>query len=62
MSARLVQEVAGDGVPVALTWRVLGVSRSGLYHALRRPPSARHVADHALVATIAAIHNRSRAT
>lgn len=30
MSARLVQELAGDGVPVALTCRVLGISRSGI--------------------------------
>lgn len=48
MSARLVQELAADGVPVALTCRVLGISRSGLYEALRRPPSARQLADAAL--------------
>ncbi|ADG73711.1 Integrase catalytic region [Cellulomonas flavigena DSM 20109] len=62
MSARLVQELAADGVPVALTCRVLGISRSGLYEALRRPPSARQLADAALSNTIAAIHHRSRAT
>lgn len=62
MSARLVQELAADGVPVTLTCRVLGISRSGLYDAVRRPPSAREVADRALVATITAIHEGSRAT
>jgi transposase InsO family protein len=62
MSARLVQELAADGVPVALTCRVLGISRSGLYDALHRPPNARAVADQALTATITAIHHGSRAT
>jgi transposase InsO family protein len=62
MSARLVQELAADGVPVALTCRVLQISRSGLYEAVRRPPSARQVADQTLTATIAAIHHGSRAT
>ncbi|ASR53910.1 IS3 family transposase [Cellulomonas sp. PSBB021] len=62
MTARLVQELAADGVPVALTCRVLGISRSGLYDAIRRPPSARAVADQALTATIVAIHHGSRAT
>lgn len=45
MSARLVQELADDGVPVALTCRVLGISRSGLYDAMNRPMSPRAVAD-----------------
>lgn len=62
MSARLVQELAADGMPVALTCRVLRISRSGLYEALGRAPSARHVADQALTATIVAIHHGSRAT
>lgn len=62
MSARLVQELAADGVPVALTCRVLGISRSGLYEAIGRAPSARQVADQALAATIAAIYQGSRAT
>ena len=62
MSARLVQELAVDGVPVALTCRVLGISRSGLYEAAGRAPSARQVADEALTATIRAIHHGSRAT
>src|SRR3954453_5883925 len=62
MTTRLVQELAADGVPVALTCRVLGISRSGLYEAVHRPPSARQVADQALTATIVAIHQGSRAT
>ncbi len=62
MSARLVQELAADGVPVAATCRVLGISRSGLYDALNRTPSARAVADQALTATITAIHHGSRGT
>lgn len=41
---------------------MLGISRSGLYEALGRAPSARHVADQALTATITAIHEGSRAT
>jgi transposase InsO family protein len=62
MSARLVQELAVDGVPVALTCRVLAISRSGHYEAAGRAPSARQVADEALTATIKAIHHGSRAT
>lgn len=62
MSARLVQELAADGVPVAATCRVLGISRSGLYDAMNRPPSTRAIADQALTATITAIHHGSRAT
>lgn len=62
MSARLVRELAGDGVPVAVTCRVLGISRSGFYEADGRAPSARTVADEALAATITRIHHASRAT
>lgn len=62
MSARLVQELAADGVPVALTCRVLGISRSGLYEAVDRAPSRRAIADQALTTTITAIHHGSRAT
>jgi putative transposase len=42
--------------------RVLGVSRSGFYAFLDRPPSAREVADTALAATIAEIYQSSRRT
>ncbi|WP_374109494.1 IS3 family transposase [Actinotalea sp. K2] len=62
MTTRLVQELAADGVPVALTCRVLGISRSGPYEARGRAPSARQVADQALISTIVAIHQGSRAT
>jgi putative transposase len=62
MSARLVRELAGDGVPVAVTCRALGISRSGFYEADGRAPSARTVADEALVATITQVHHASPAT
>jgi putative transposase len=42
--------------------RLLGVSPSGYYAWLRRPPSARAVADAALGARVQAIHERSRGT
>jgi putative transposase len=42
--------------------RVLKVSRSGYYEWLRRPPSARAVADDALIETIAKVHYDSRGT
>ena len=42
---RLVQELAADGFDVAVTCRVLKVSRSGYYEWRDRPPSARDVAD-----------------
>jgi len=62
MSARLVRELAGDGVPVAVTCRVLGISRSGFYEADQRAPSARAVSDETLAATITRIPHASRAT
>ena len=42
--------------------RVLGVSASGYYARLTRPPSARARTDAQLSVRIAAIHQRSRAT
>lgn len=39
------REVGGRRVSVALTCRVLGIARSGLYEALTRAPSACQVAD-----------------
>src|SRR5258708_13044956 len=42
--------------------RVLGVSASGYYARLTRPPSARARADDAISVRIAAIHQHSRAT
>ena len=59
MMFRLVRELAGDGVPVAVACRVLQVSRSGYHAWSRRPPSARAVADEQLTGTIVAIHEMS---
>ncbi|BBF99329.1 MULTISPECIES: IS3 family transposase [Pseudonocardia] len=56
----LVQELAADGIPVAVTCRVLRVSRSGFYDWSSRAPSARATADAALTATIVEIHVMSR--
>jgi putative transposase len=42
--------------------RVLGVARAGFYAWASRPPSARAVADAALVEQIRNIHARSRGT
>ena len=56
----LVRELAADGVPVAVTCRVLGVSRSGFYDWATRPPSPRALADAALSVTITEIHRGSR--
>ena len=36
MSYRLVQQLQKEAIPVQQSWRVLGVSRSGYYEALRR--------------------------
>jgi len=60
MSFRLVQELAADGVHVAVACRVLRVSTSGYYEWRGRAPSARELADRALRATIEAIHAMSR--
>lgn len=56
----VVAELAADGIAVAVTCRVLGVSTSGFYEWRSRPPSARSLADHALGETIRAIHLMSR--
>jgi putative transposase len=48
--------------PIATMCRVLGVSPSGYYARLKRPPSARARADSALSLRIAEIHRRSHAT
>ncbi|WP_345182607.1 IS3 family transposase, partial [Nocardioides caricicola] len=59
---RLVQELAADGVPVAVTCRVLQVSRSGFYEWSTRGPSARDIDDARLLDTIITIHADSRQT
>ncbi len=48
--------------PVRVMGRLLGVSASGFYAWLKRPPSARALADIAITAKIHAIHRRSDGT
>ena len=43
MTFRLVQELAADGIPVAVACRELEVSRSGYYEWAGREPSKRSV-------------------
>jgi putative transposase len=62
MRFRLVQELAADGVRVAVACRMLHVSTSGYYEWRGRAPSARAVADAALSAQIVEIHAMSRGT
>lgn len=59
---RLVETLAAEGLPVATTWRVLRVSRSGFTDWANRPPSPRAVLDAELRATIVTIHQQSRAS
>ena len=59
---RLVCELAADGFPVAVTCRVLGVSRSGYYEWSNRPPSTRDVEDAYLLDTILEVHRSARET
>jgi transposase InsO family protein len=62
MSFRLVQELAADGVHVAVACRVLRVSTSGYYEWRGRPPAQRAHADASLTAQIVEIHTMSRGT
>jgi transposase InsO family protein len=62
MSFRLVQELAADGVHVAVACRVLHVSTSGFYEWRSRAPSARAVADAMLAEQIVEVHSLSRGT
>ncbi|MBX3195389.1 MAG: IS3 family transposase [Microbacteriaceae bacterium] len=62
MGFRLVQELAADGVPVAVACRFLKVSTSGYYEWASRPLSPRAVADEALTTTIRKVHRDSRGT
>ena len=62
MTFRLVQELAADGVRVAVACRMLKTSTSGYYEWRGRPPSQRAIADHALIAQIREIHALSRGT
>jgi hypothetical protein len=60
MRYRLVRELAADGFDVAVTCRVLNVSRSGYYEWVNRPPSDRDVEDAYLANAIVDIHDMSR--
>lgn len=51
-----------DEYPISLMCRVLQVSRSGYYAWLKRPPSARQMANEKLLAEIQDIHQKSRGT
>lgn len=62
MSFRLVQELAADGVRVAVACRVLKTSTSGYYEWRGRAPSLRAVTDAVLTAQIKDIHIMSRGT
>jgi transposase InsO family protein len=62
MIFRLVQELAADGVRVAVACRMLKTSTSGYYEWRERAPSLRAVADAALMAQIKDIHTMSRGT
>lgn len=56
----LGHELAADGPPVAVTCRVLNLSRLTYYDAASRRPSARAVADMVLTSSIRAVHEMSR--
>ncbi|HEY1133714.1 MAG TPA: IS3 family transposase [Nocardioides sp.] len=60
MTFRLVQELAADGIDVAVACRVLKVSRSGFYEWRDRPPSARDLEDAYLANTVVEVHAMSR--
>ncbi len=58
---RFIAAVAADH-PVALSCRVLGVSRAGFYAWRDRPPSARAQVDAELTGLIHRLHDASRGT
>lgn len=62
MSFRLVQELAADGMRVAVACRMLKASTAGYYEWRGRAPSLRSVADEALLARVREIHTMSRGT
>lgn len=62
MTYPVVEWLAGEGFPVAISCRLLHVSTSGFYDWKTRPPSARAVADDELVGHIRAAHELSRGT
>jgi hypothetical protein len=58
----VVQELAADGVPVAVTCRVLNVSTSGYYEWRTRPASGRAWEQAHLMETIRQVHAASYGT
>ncbi len=62
MTFPVVDRLAGEGFPVAVSCRLLGVSSSGFYEWKSRPPSARAQADAVLLGHIRAAHELSRGT
>jgi hypothetical protein len=56
----VVAELASEGIAVAVTCRVLGVSTSGFYEWRSRPSSPRSIADQALSHTVGEIHRMSQ--
>jgi len=52
--------IAGEGLPIETACRVLGVSVSGYYEWLRRPPSARSLRHIWLIEQIRRVHFESR--
>ena len=62
MIYRLVRELAGDGIDVAVACRVLEIPRSSYYDWLGRAASTRDVEDAYLIEQIPEIHGASRET
>lgn len=60
MTFRLVQELADDGIDVAVACRVLKVSRSGFYEWRGRSLSTRDLEDAYLANTVVEVHAMSR--
>jgi putative transposase len=52
--------MAGEGLPVQVATRVLGVSESGRYDWRSRPPSVREIRHQWLTQQITAVHAASR--
>jgi len=62
MMFRLVEALAGDGFPITVACRTLGVSVSGFHAWKTRGVSRRELAERELAAVITAIHAASRGT
>jgi putative transposase len=62
MTYPVVCELAADGVPVAVTCRVLGISTSGYYEWRSRPASGRDLEQAHLMNTIRQVHAASYGT